>query len=510
MLNRKNALFLACALALAACTPDSAQDAAQNAESPIASASSQTQTPIYPTRTIAVDFGEIEEGGHTAVARGSVIVPELPDAAKPVPLIIINHLRAPNCSDGAFAYPCAAGASELRYDEGMVYLGETLAKQGYAVVIPDLGRVYIGDDVNEPYNQARLWQKSAERFLAALKSPDATLGKLPAVDFGRVGLLVHSRSALLVNHAHAWLGGALQGVLAYGPAYDTFDLEMISDKPADVPYLALVGGADADVGASANLWLGHYADAKREQPALAATVPGLGHMLINRAAAHMDERIGCDERACPDAKAHENVLSEVATDWFAATLNPENAANSRLPLARQTLPDTLAKQPVHWLALTPKHRLHLGADAFVADGKPVTPCTHSDPMNPVPNPNACPEPALGVVQILTPVAHISKASAAVNTSAQGLALHLSPTASREGVAGTAVKLTLTMQNGEAHHIDIPATHPALASRLSKHENGIYHLGTVRIELPPHIAKDIIKTIDITAEHPVEVKGVDFW
>lgn len=472
-----------------------------------------------------VSFGDISDQGHTATVQGHILLPVRHDS--PAPLIIISHLRAPTCQDGSFDYPCADNLPPHRYDDGMVYLGERLAKQGYAVIIPDLSRIFIGDDIKEPYDQTQLWQMSITRFVDSLKADSdfaqQTFGThKPNVDLDRIGLFVHSRSALMVATAHQMFGSRLKGVLAYGPSYDTYDLAEISPKPVDVPYLAVVGSGDVDVGASANLWLGVHADQPYRQPISVVELPNFGHMYINRTTsrASIDDRIGCDVMDCPNATAHEQLIGDVATDWFALTLQQQP---STLPTsAHHTLPKTVANYPARWLALTPQRKAHIGVDDFyhtdpnAKDGKnskgtPIKACTHSDPMNPTPNPSACPEPKLGIVQTLAPVIHAKDAHADTSVQdAHGLSLHLSPTGSEQGVSGTAVQLTLHMANQKSHHISIPATEPALASRLSTHDNGIYRIGTVRIALPRHITDGTITGISIHADRAVEIRGVDFW
>lgn len=103
-----------------------------------------------------VDVGNVTVGDFTAPARGTFA--ESRDTAGPKPLIVISHLRGPNCTGENYAYPCPSGTEEIRYDRGMNYLAHELAAQGYDVLIPDLGPVFIGSDVEGAYDQRELWK----------------------------------------------------------------------------------------------------------------------------------------------------------------------------------------------------------------------------------------------------------------------------------------------------------------------------------------------------------------
>lgn len=465
---------------------------------------------------VEMDFGNVVQSKYSTPARGILITPM--HSSAPTPVIVISHLRAPNCLDKSFAYPCA-DAAEIRYDQGMSYLGEYLAKQGYTVIIPDLAGVFVGADVTNPYDQGSMWQQVVGKFIDAIKTDlqgtTDTFGvDIAPVDFSKVGLFVHSRSGQMVDAAGQLFGkDNLKGVFAYAPAYDTVELEFISPVPADVPYLAVVGSLDADVGSSANLWLGHYATTSRQTPASVVELPALGHMYINRAASEIgfDDRIGCDVLECADAKTHEWIVTELASDWFASTLlgrAPDLPMRADMPLS-----DKVAGETARWLSLTPKAIGFVGPKDWtdVQSGKGVMVCVHADPMNPVRPKNACPEPEHGFVQILTPVARLSGVSSAKTQiqGAKGVSLQLAPTDSHQGVQGTAVALTLHTAN-HATTIELPADHPALISRQSEHDNGTYRLGTVRVPLPPDITKETITQITLDPKHPIYVRSVDFW
>lgn len=470
-----------------------------------------TENDAKTLRRIAIDFGNTTSAQFSAPKRGTIIVPTQGTEASP--LVILSHLRAPNCQDRTFAYPCAAGVEEFRYDEGMVYLGDHLAEHGYTVVIPDLGAAYIGADLGEPYSQTAMWEDIVGTMINALRTDSAgqttILGtEIPRpVDFDTVGLVAHSRSGQMIDSAIKVAGqGHMKGVFAYGPAYDTVELEYISPALADVPYLAVVGSLDSDVGSSANLLLGHYATTARTAPASVVEVPGLGHMYVNRAAsaAQFDDRIGCDVLECPDATEHERVMDAVATEWLNATLRNSQTA---LPQgAHDELPAEVAGLPARWLALTPQTVASVDVQAFSGEKSVV--CTFGDGRQA----NPCPEADGGFVQILTPIVHVDRSvSATVDVEgARGITLQIAPSGTYEGAQGTPVKVTLTLADGSVHDFDIPGRHPALVSRKTDEDDGTYRLGTVRIALADLPESKIVGVAVQTQEYPVELRSVDFW
>lgn len=527
--TKKTVLTIGILAALSACQPasqtqnnaaDSKNSETTHLEGPKASLQRTVAKPAVQnsqdgqSTVIEVDFGNVSDGSFHAPARGLIITPKHAD--EKTELIVISHLRAPNCTDKSFAYPCPDQVDEFRYDRGMRYLGEHLAAQGYTVIIPDLGGIFIGADVEEPYNQQVMWQKLLNQFIDIIKSGQAEqmnkLGaKIAQVDFSKVGLLVHSRSAMLEQAAQDIFGKTnLRSIFAYGPAYDTVELEHISDAPIDVPYLALVGSMDVDVGSSANLWLGHYATEQRTTPALSLELPGFGHMYINQAAsaAKFDDRIGCDVLECPDAKAHENIIKNLTNDWFNATLKQ---AKSTLPItADMPLSEQVLGLPARWLGLTPNALAFVDAKAFVNNQSDAKICVHPDPTNPKQPDNACPESENGFVQILTPVAHLSRATADVNIKGiHGLSLQLSPSDSFDDVDGTAITITLHRKDAEPYQIKVAPTHPAVINRQSANDNGIYRLSTVRLPLT-QISDDTINAISIESQKPIYLRSVDFW
>ncbi|MCS4491556.1 hypothetical protein N7326_02495 [Corynebacterium sp. ES2794-CONJ1] len=456
-----------------------------------------------------VDLGNTTVGSYSAPIRGVLVTPT--STSEPAPLVIISHLRAPNCGESTFAFPCPQGEDEHRFDRGMTYLGEAYASQGYATLIPDLGAIFSGYDVTEPYDQNTMWEGSVGALLAAVREDNSgktqTFGidLTDKIDMSTVGFFAHSRSGSLVDSAATVVGGrSLKSVFAYAPAYDTYDLEALNPAPRDIPYLALSGDMDQDVGKSANLWLGHYLDTPRTSPALAAHAPGLGHMLINRtaAAAEMDDRTACDLTNCADAPTHEEILSTMSIDFFDATLRGKPTS---LPLsASAPLPETVADTPITWLALSPEPAAFINHTEFSGDS---TPCHIGDPMNPIKPDDLCPMADKGVVDILTGVSRLTKASTQTKVSgARSLAITLAPTGSY--TEPTTVNLNLHLADGSLHAIALDPEDPALRNRESANDNGRYSLATIRVPLDENVTQSTIEQIDILAEeNPVYLRGI---
>lgn len=466
-----------------------------------------------------VDLGNTEAGKFRAPIRGVLVVPI--EMADDTPLIVVNHLRGPNCPDGVLAYPCPDGEEGLRFDRGMTYFGEALAVAGYAVLIPDLSGIWVGADVTEPYDQNAMWTDAVSKLVDAIgtdaegKTQVYGIPNLNKITRNKVGLMVHSRSGTIVDPAiKLFSADAVKGVLAYGPSYDTIEPETFTPAPADVPYLALTGEADLDVGASANLWLSEYLGKQRTTPAMAVAVPGLGHMFINRALveAGIDDRTGCDLIDCADAAEHERVLNAVALDWFNTTLNGKAGA---LPTdAGTSLPTKVAGVDARWIAHSPGASVvHLTAADFKADESgSATVCRHADAMNPNQSDDACPDAEEGVVQAASEVNVLTAASATTDASrVKALAIHLSPSGSYadQTGSGTPVTVTLTLASGEPYTVTLDPNDPALIDRKTADDNGVYRIGTIRMPLPEQVTATTITKVTVQSDqHPVELRGVD--
>lgn len=468
-------------------------------------------------RIAEVDLGDASIASFSAPIRGLIVAPTQLSASRPAPVVILSHLRAPNCSDISFAFPCPGETEELRFDHGWEYLATALAHEGFISVIPDLGPAYVGAELTEPYSQKDLWSQTVSSLLTAVGNDHAGSNKLGlnlhgGVDLSTVALVAHSRSAVLVDAAiSAVAPHTLGSIVTYGGSYDTFDPAAISPPAPDTPYLGIEGELDNDVGHAPSQWLGNYLNTKRSQPAAIVQLPGFGHMGINTAAvtAGLDDRTGCDIIDCASDTTQQRIFTEIVTDWLAATLL---GRESQLPIKPDSpLPGELAGLPVRWLAHTPKAPLQLDPHSFqgIANQQAEI-CRHADLMNPAATGTSCPEPDQGVIDTVAEVLLTTGARAEVpELTASNIAVHLSPF----GGSGTHPDVTLELElaNNTTVEVIIPGTDPVLADRSSEHSNGTYGLNTWRTQLPEVAHSSPIVAVTLRSEsRPVELRGVDLY
>ncbi|HMM49795.1 MAG TPA: hypothetical protein PKE32_09340, partial [Miltoncostaeaceae bacterium] len=240
------------------------------------------------------------------------------------------HLSYPGCPGQVFAFPCPNGRAPLRLDAGMAYLGVALARAGYAVLIPDLGPLYVGADIDRPYDQRVGFARTVAALVARARAGargESTRwggGLRGRIAPGGLAVIAHSRSGpVALATARTWWHSRhpVRSVLIYGGALEPGDRGVGGSPPPppDVPVLALVGTEDRDTDWMAAAWLSAHIAQPRRAPALAAAVPGLGHTLVNRTLA----RRGIDDRicagGCASAAEHRSFLAAAARAWLGAT-----------------------------------------------------------------------------------------------------------------------------------------------------------------------------------------------
>ena len=484
----------------------------------------------------AVDLGDIElgrsPGEYRAPVRGILVTPASTKASHSR-LVVVAHLRYPGCAGNRFAYPCPQGRTERRFDRGMTYLGASLARRGYSVLIPDLGPLYIGDNLTDPYDQPAGAAKILEQLIdsaAAASAGQRTRwgrGLRGDIDASRIGLLAHSRSAAVARDlTRSWSGGPhpIAAIMTYGGAYESAYGGEPGTTPMvpDVPYLGIAGDEDRDTPYMAPMWLTHHLGTRRTAPALVAVVPGFGHTLINRtlATAGIDDRI-CDT-GCPDAQKHQAFLSATALDWFDATLRHRR---TRIPLRpRSSMPPTLSGVPAHWLAVT--NRAHTGV--FLAGrrgtlrpfGKGATArtCFPAEPMAPS-RPGACRPSRGGVSQNSAEITRVTltpRSGVILRTprtpGVTAVALHLAPTGDRsERAPGSPVRVTVRLADGRHVALNVAARDAAVMDRATSSANGTYSIGTVRLDLPRWVARARVVSVKLTggtASSRFDVRAID--
>lgn len=473
-----------------------------------------------------VDVGNVTVGGFTAPARGTFA--ESRSTAGPKPLIVISHLRGPNCTGENYTYPCPSGTEEIRYDRGMNYLAHELAAQGYDVLIPDLGPVFIGLDVEGAYDQRELWKAVVTELISAAQSPNdatgITLDDAGDLSKGQVGLLVHSRSASMIEAAHEIFGDGLKSVMAYGPYYATETPETFAPALPDVPYLSLTGELDQDVKTAGNRLLTRYLATPRTTPAYDVQVEGLGHLSVNRvlSAAGVDDRVGCDLLDCPDTATHEKVLTESATSWFEATMPVEGYqmdAESDIDLASvvpassaalpTSFPQDLAGLPTRWLAATHRPEATRLTALDLTHSGDSTLCTLPENVVAAAGASACHEPRAGVAESTVPLLTFTHTTLTGSwPAADALALHLMPFGAPADQQG--LQVTITTDRGR-HTATLPASTPAIAGRVTDYSDGYYMPSTARLALPKELQGATVTSIELQGgASTYALAGVDIW
>lgn len=468
----------------------------------------------------SVDLGDIAlgspRGRYRAPVRGVLVSPDR--RASHAKLIIVNHLRYPNCAGSRFAYPCPRGHAERRFDKGMTYLGVAMAKRGFSVLIPDLGPLYIGGDLDDPYDQGTGLARSLDRLVGALERANAGKrtrwghGLRGDIDTSRLGLLAHSRSAPLASGLiRSWKDSAhpITTLMTYGGFYESYYHGESGATPMvpDLPYLGVVGDQDRDTPYMAPMWLTHHVSERRKAAALVAVVPGLGHTYINRtlSRARIDDRI-CDD-TCRNAATHRRFLIRTATAWFNTTLRHRRTL---LPLrAADPLPPTLGGLPAHWLAATNGR----GRNVFLAGkrgklrtsgaGARARTCFPAEPMAPAHN-DDCPFPERGVIQNADEVTQVRLTPHAgvvlrvrPTRGVKLVSIHLSPSDDRaDHATGSPLQVRVVLANGR--HIDrqIPPG-STLVDRATPSRSGVYSIGTIRLSLPRWVARQRIVALKLT-------------
>ncbi len=512
-------LLAAISLILAAGAPAGATGRPAPADRESAAANS---THLNATRVRTADLGEVDlgplPGQYRVPARGTLVTPAAKGPSQSA-LVVLAHLRFPNCAGNTFAYPCPKGKKERRLDRGMTYLGTALARRGYSVLIPDLGPLFVGADLTDPYDQPAGVQQVLGKLIDSAVAASAGertpwgRGLRGDIDTSHVGLLAHSRSAAVAGDlTRAWsrTSHPITSIMTYGGAYESaYNGEPgTSPMAPNVPYLGVVGDQDRDTAYMAPKWLTHHLGVRRTAPALVAVVPGFGHTFINRtlSSAGIDDRICATE--CPDAAAHETFLTETSTEWFDATLRH---LTTSMPLHHgASLPGTLAGVPTEWLALT--HGKHSsvflagqrGTLRPVGRGARSRTCFPSEPMAPS-RPGVCPLPRHGVSENADKVAQVTltpgsgvRLRTAPTTGVTGLALHLAPSGDRgDGEVGSPLRVRVRLSDGSHVVVDVAAQQPAVVDRATASVSGSYPIGTVRIALPRSVRAARVVAIKLT-------------
>ena len=482
-----------------------------------------------------VDLGNItlgNRGQFRAPVRGVVVAPDKANAH--APLVMFAHQRYTDCVDDSVHFPCA-GSQQLRLDRGMIYWAKAMAKQGYAVIIPDLGPLYGPADPKAPYSQAQAYAKTVEQLRAAVKSANAGGktrlgdGLKGKVDTRSMAVIGHSRAGELTTLAvPMWqkAGIRITSVMMYGGYYLTTHGDVMDPMIGDVPYFGLMGSYDEDVKFASREWLTAHIEASRKSTAIVGVVPGFGHTYINRELSkrHIDDRRGCDLIACPGPAAHEDLFLRASSAWLNATVKHER---SSLPMsATAMLGHKLASTTVSWLAVTPGRRTtaylahQTGTLQPLGKGASVKACVYPDPMIPVPSKFDCALPDAATIANAQSFIAQTKMAPGVGvrlrtnvSRATTLALHLAPSDDRtDHRPGSPLAVKVRTSSGRSVTLKVPASDPAVQNRATADMAGTYAISTVRLRLPSWVAATRVTGVDITGDgvaSKVDIRAIDF-
>lgn len=456
------------------------------------------------------DLGDMEyparEGSQVfrGPLRGILAVPAASRPAKPAPLLVFGHMRTPACvgpdNVGVFAYPCPSGFPELRYDRGMRYLAEALARRGYAVLVPDLAPVLVGGAPDTaPYDQVKGWTDTITAMRDQLVA--ATRGGGPfgtdltgAVETGRVAIAGHSRSGLylpsLVTSLHARNTHVSSAFLLAAAVARDADGPFPPPLPGDMPVLGLHGTADGDVKQDATKqYLAHYFGSRRSAPSAAVTVAGLGHNYFNRSlsAKGIDDRIGCE--GCPGAAVSERILTRLLREWLDVTTRGARPYLIPLDLSGR-MPKSFMGHNASWFVSAAGTVLldPSGAPTVDAHGHPLS--VHGDATlrNCVGQLDPVPLDAHDLCDADTGTTTGSFLTAIGWRTTDSVSLAMPPSAARYLVLhviplkpATAVPIRITLADSTGHTVSVDIPEDAAALRALTDDNWRY-VATVRLSL----------------------------
>ena len=208
--------------------------------------------------------------------RGRVYAPDRAGGRK-MPMVVLAHGLFWSCADRTAAkpvdqtglrWPCTGRFRDIHSERGYGYLGRALAARGMLVVsisanginASALGEVADRARALLTYEHLRLWRRLVEqdtgplvgRFTSARTGRAVSPDFAAAVDFGRVGLLGHSRGgrgmmwAAADSHRRLVPAGVrLRAVFGLAPAEPPFlDRGTRRLKVTKVPLMTWIGGCD--------------------------------------------------------------------------------------------------------------------------------------------------------------------------------------------------------------------------------------------------------------------------
>lgn len=271
----------------------------------------------------------------------------VPDSPGHHPIVLVAHGRhgdnCPHTQSFVFSWPCYP--REQRNDFGMRHIVRALAARGIAAIAPDLNASYAigwGADDNE-----RRWPRIVNltlRELAAADNgglddpglalaPDFGLPVGGKIDFGRLGILGHSRSGhntVRLARARARHDNAPDTRHGLGPVDSLFLLAPVyaGVRLPDIETAVVIGGCDGDVHSQGRRYFeGAEARAGRRQDAFLIKLERANHNYFNRTLSDLGTDDGpfgagrhCSDHEPLKPAAQQRWIDRVASGYFATTL----------------------------------------------------------------------------------------------------------------------------------------------------------------------------------------------
>lgn len=272
--------------------------------------------------TFDADVAEFDLGGQEYTAASGKVMPfqvrgviGVPKGSGSFPLVLITHGSHENEDD------------QLRFDTGLNYLVEKLAKNGYIAVSMDMSSAYLwkyGDN-DDKEKSVYIADKQMESLRLAndgnsMGYPVDLQGK---IDFGKVGLCGHSRGGEAIFDIalkQKEKGQPVEALLSVAP---TFSQDIAEKKWTDTVISILVPELDGDVAALDGLSIDESLAGKTDISHYATVLKNANHNYFNANISDNDAVLNHSEaelEAQLSAKEQETFLSHFAVDFFNASL----------------------------------------------------------------------------------------------------------------------------------------------------------------------------------------------
>ena len=255
-------------------------------------------------------------------------------AGGPYPLVLMIHGNHGNCRRSLLDDRDVCGDSEdhecpfsgwvtTPNAEGMAYLAESIAAQGYVAVSISANALNCRDDYI--LERSQLVIEHLRRWLAWNTIGGAPFGDslVGAVDLSRVGLVGHSRGGEAVAHVPGLLASSPIGGIALASVFSIAPTDYHDPQVVDVPYAVLLPGCDGDVWTLEGMHIYDRSveegDGRIQSQVLFA---GANHNFFNTEWKRDDNGDGriCDTRLEVGAPAQRGMLEGYLGSWLRSTV----------------------------------------------------------------------------------------------------------------------------------------------------------------------------------------------